>query len=222
MNSLDPKYAARTEARARLDYTQEAVARATRLASTAHEHLRDLEKRAEDAEANNATELAKLIAHGEPTTELPAMVNDDLAQALSAARRDHSVKAKALAQLEAIRAEAEADLTAAERAVVKAVDQFLNDEIVARARHVEDLLNEARRLGTALKYFTTAAGVHSTNLVSDHTLSVLDRLEAPLLDARHVPVDMVKLGDVAAFRDWTARREQMIAGGVVSEEHKAA
>src|SRR5258708_36403588 len=128
MKPLEPKYAARTEARARLAYAAEAVERAKRLAATAAAHLRDLDRRAEEAEANNATELALLIARGGPTAELPATVDDGLAQALAAARRDHAVTAKALTELAGIRDVAQADLAAAERAAVQAVGQVPRDE----------------------------------------------------------------------------------------------
>ena len=104
MKILEPKYAARTTARARLDYAAEAVTRARRLEVAASDLVHELNKRSEAAEAHNAAELAVLIASGGPTVELPAMVDEGLA-ALAAARRDHSVKAKALAQLEAIHAE---------------------------------------------------------------------------------------------------------------------
>ena len=222
MKILEPRYAARSDARAKLDAATAAVERAKRLASTAAEQLKSLEQRAAQAEASDASQMAEMIAKGGlESAHSFANVDDATTQELSAARRDHSVKAKALATLEAARAEAKTDLLVAERAVVEAVDQLLSDEIAARARHVDDLLNEARRLGTALKYFATAAGVHSTNTALGPTLSVLDRLEAPLLDARHVPVDMSKLGDVAAFRDWTERRAAMIAG-TASDEPKAA
>jgi hypothetical protein len=221
MKALEPKYAARTEARARLDYAAEAVERAKRLAATAAAHVQTLDKRSDEADANNATELAVLIARGGPTAELPAAVDEDLAQALGAARRDHAIKAKALAQLEGIRAEAQAGVAAAERAVVTAVDQILTDEIAARAKNVEDLLNEAHRLGVALKYFAVAAEVNANAVVPASTLRVLDRLNLPLINALETPINLAATGDVAAFRDWAAQREQMIAG-TPSEEPRAA
>jgi phage-related tail protein len=215
MKALEPMYAARTQARARLDYTAEAVERAKRLAATAADHLKSLELRADEAEANQATELAVQIARGGPSADLPAAVDEDLA--LTAARRDHAVKAKALAKLEGIRVEAQTDLAAAERAVMQAVDQVLGDEIAERAGKVEHHLNEAHRLGTSLKYFAAAAGIHATLIVPDSTLRVLDRLSTPLIDSLEIPINMEKLGDVAAFRDWTARREKMITGDAATE-----
>jgi hypothetical protein len=210
MKSLEPKYAARAEARARLDRAADAVTRAKRLEAAAAAKAHELEQLAAQSEARHVSHMARVIAEGGLTVE--GTVQYDGTGDLALTQSDLSLKRKALAHLELAQAEAQTDLTVAERAVVQAVDQLLSDEIVARARHVEDLLNEAHRLGLALKYFATAAGVHSTNIVPASTLSVLDRLEAPLLDARHVPVDMGKLGDVAAFRDWAARRASLISG----------
>ena len=221
MKALEPKYAARTEARARLAYAAEAVERAKRIESAATATVRDLERRAEEAETNHATELAVLIARGGPTAELPATVDDDLASALLAARRDHSVKAKALSKLVDIRADAQADLAAAERAVVQAVDQILTDEIAERAHVVDRLLNEAQRLGVALKYFAVSAQVNASAIVPATALRVLDRLNLPLINALETPINLAQAGDVAAFRDWTQRRTEMIAG-TMSDEPKAA
>jgi hypothetical protein len=222
MKSLEPKYAARSEARAKLDRANDAVTRAKRLDAAAAEQLKSLEYRASQAEAADASQMAEMIAKGGlESAHSFANVDDAATQELSAARRDHSVKAKALATLEAARDDAQTELALAERAVVAAVDQILRDEITERAKKVDDLLNEASRLGLRLKYFAVAASMHSTSVASGSILNVLDRLEAPLLDARHVPVDMAKLGDVAAFSDWTQRRAALIAGDEESEPKAA-
>jgi hypothetical protein len=219
MKSLEPKYAARAEARAKLDAAAKAVERAKRLEAAAAAKVHDLEQLAAQSEARHVSHLARVIAEGGLT--VAGTVQYDGTGELALTQSDLSLKRKALAQLESARAEAQTNLAAAERAVVSAVDQILSDEIAARARAVEDLLNDARRLGTTLKYFAVAAGVHANGIVPGATLSVLDRLEAPLLDGRHVPVDMGKLGDVAAFRHWTARRAAMINGDEASEPQAA-
>ncbi len=99
---------------------------------------------------------------------------------------------------------------------------MLGDEIVERAAQVDRLLNEARRLGTALKYFAVAAGVHANGIVPAPALRVLDRIHLPLIDALEIPINMEKLGDVAAFRDWAARRAAMIDGDEEETAPKAA
>jgi hypothetical protein len=221
MKDLEPKYAARAQARARLDYATDAVERAKRLEAEAAAHVHDLESRAEEAETHNATELAVLIANGGPTAELPAAVDDGVAHALATAIYDHNLKARALATLKRARDEGQTELAAAERAVVQAVDQILGDEIAERARQVEHHLDEALRLGVSLKYFAVAAGIHATGVIPAPTQRVLDRLEAPPIDLREIPINLEKLGDVAAFREWTARRDWMIAGDAAQEDEAA-
>jgi hypothetical protein len=212
MKSLEPLYAARTEARAKLGDATKAVERAKQLEAAAAVIVQTLDKRAEEADATNATELAALIARGGPTAELPAIIDEIQAHAQSAARRDHAIKVKARVTLECARDAAQAHLAAAERDVVVAVDQILTDEITERAKQVERLLNDAHRLGVALKFFAVAAEVNASAVVPASTLRVLDRLNLPLINALETRIDLATTGDVPAFRDWTQRRAEMIAG----------
>src|ERR1700677_442929 len=152
MKILEPRYAARASARTKLDAAAKAVERAKRLASTAAEQLKSLEQRAAQAEAADASQMAEMIAKGGlESAHSFANVDDATTQELSAARRDHSVKAKALATLEA-----------------------------ARARHVDDLLNEAQRSGVSLKFLAIALQVNGA-IVPASTLRVLNRLDLPLI-----------------------------------------
>jgi hypothetical protein len=96
--------------------------------------------------------------------------------------------------------------------VVQWVDKTLTDELAERARQIERHLDEACRLGTALKYFAVAAAINASEFVEPSTERVLNRLHAPLIDGHHLPIDLEKLGDIPAFSDWIARRERMIAG----------
>jgi hypothetical protein len=137
---------------------------------------------------------------------------DAAAVVLESARKDHALALKRLTDRQAEAAQAEMEARTAEAMVVRAVDGALGAEIVERSRQIADLLDEARRLGTALKYFTVAAGLHATSLVPDSVLRVLDRLSVALIDVREIPINLEKLGDVAAFREWTARRAAMIEG----------
>jgi hypothetical protein len=132
--------------------------------------------------------------------------------ALESARKDHALAIKRLTDRQSEQAHADRLARAAEAAMVGAVDQILADEIAERATLVEDHLNQALCLGTALKYFAVAAGVHSTKVISPSTLSVLDRLSQPLIDGHSIPNHMGQLGDIVAFREWTARRAAMIDG----------
>ena len=142
--------------------------------------------------------------------------------ALASARKDHALAIKRLEDRQGEHAHAEMRAHAAVAAVVRAVDQILTDELEERARQVERHLDEARRLGTTLRHFAIAAGIHSTGIVSDTTQGVLDRLGVPLADSHEMPIDLETLGDVAAFGDWVARRDRMISGDVPVPEDEAA
>ena len=64
----------------------------------------------------------------------------------------------------------------------------------------------------SLKHFAAAAGLHSTTVIPPTPLRVLDRLNLPLINALEIPINLAQLGDSAAFRDWTTKRERMIEG----------
>jgi hypothetical protein len=144
---------------------------------------------------------------------------DAAAIVLESARKDHALAIKRLSDRQGEAAHATMEARTAEAMVVRAVDQALGDELAERAKQIGHHLDEARRLGLALKYFAVAAGVNATGITPASTLRVLDRLGVALIDVREIPINMEKLGDVAAFRDWTARRTAMIEG---EPEPKAA
>jgi len=216
---LDQLYTARATARARLDYATQAVERAQRIETDALARVDTLTVQVATVESEQATALACQIAQGGPSSELPTPMDAGLVSALDLAKSDLSIKHRALASLQSAQAEGQVALAVAERAVISAVDEYLAAEIIARAKYVADLLDEARRLGIALKYFAVAAGVNATGIIPVSTLRVLDRLSVPLIDALEIPINMAQLGDVAAFREWTARRAAMIDG---EPEPKAA
>lgn len=137
---------------------------------------------------------------------------DAAAVAFESAKKDHALAIKRLTDCKDEQAHAVMQARALEAAVVGAVDQLLTDEIAERSKLVEYHLNEALRLGTALKYFAIAAGVHSTEVISPSTMGVLDRLNLPLINALDMPISVAQLGDTAAFREWTARRSALIDG----------
>jgi hypothetical protein len=144
---------------------------------------------------------------------------DAAAIVLESARKDHALALKRLSDRQGEAAHATMEARTAEAMVVRAVDQALADELAERAKRIGHHLDEAQRLGLALKHFAVAAGIHATAIVPPATLRVLDRLSVPLIDALEIPINVAQLGDVGAFRDWTARRNQMIDG---ETEPKAA
>jgi hypothetical protein len=137
---------------------------------------------------------------------------------LESAQKDHALALKRLSDRKGEHAHAEMEARTAEAMVVRAVDKVLRDEIVERANQVAHHLDEALRLGTKLKHFSIAAAIDAIGIVPESTVRVLDRLYGPLIDARDIAINLEKLGDVPAFRDWRARRERMIAGDGVQED----
>jgi hypothetical protein len=148
----------------------------------------------------------------------------DAAQAaVDSAAKDHNLALKRLADRKAEHTYAELQAETAQALVVKAVDQILTDEMSERAKQIAHHLDEARRLGIALRHFALAAGIHTTGgLIQAATEQVLVRLGEPLIDLREIPISLERLGDVPAFRGWLARRERMIAGETPAREDQAA
>jgi hypothetical protein len=147
---------------------------------------------------------------------------DSTLVALESAKVDHALALKRLEDSQGEHAHASLEARTAEAMVVKAVDKILTDELAESAKQVERHLDEARRLGLSLRHFAIAAGIHTTGIISAATQQVLDRLGEPLIDLREVPIHLEKLGDVAAFREWVARRDRMITGGTPVQENEAA
>lgn len=220
---LEPFYNARAAAHARLNRASDAVTRAKRFAAAAADHLKSLEQRAEQSEAKTASWMANLIATvGLDSVFPPPDQNDEqFASELTAARRDHSVKAKALTTLEAARTAAQTQVAQAESAVATAVGQLLDDESTERANAVSRLLDEAQRLGTELKYFAVAAQVNGDSVPAS-TRHVLNRLDLPLINIMTTAINLAQTGEFPAYRVWLERRAEMMAGTIAAEEPKAA
>jgi hypothetical protein len=192
MTTLDDLKQTRRKTRAAEAAAAQAVTRAQKEVADKLFDVRECERPVEAARDRKALDAATLV--------------------LESTKKDHTLALKRLADRQGEHAYAEMQASVAAAAVVQAVDQILTDEIAARAKKVDDLLNEAKRLGTALKYFAVAAEVNAARIVQPSTLRVLDRLSLPLVNAMDIPIDLASSGDVTQFRDWAAQREQMIAG----------
>jgi hypothetical protein len=211
MNNLEPHYQARNTTRAKLESARQALDRAQRIEAAATMHVHALEERLAQAEAAQAAQLADAIAAGGPSADFPSAIDDGLASALVSARSDLSIKSKALGSLKRAHAKAQADLAAAERTVVAAVDQIFRDEDITSARQVAHHLDETIRLGKALLHLSIAEEVNGRHPPSEVT-EVLARLDLPLIDRHHVAINLMKDGDVLGAAKRSARRAALIAG----------
>jgi hypothetical protein len=147
---------------------------------------------------------------------------DTALAASETSKKDHALAVKHLTDAQGEHARAALKAHTAVTMVVTAVDKILTDELAERARQIERHLDEACRLGTALKYFAVAAAIHAPGFIEPSTERVLNRLHASLIDGHEIPNNLEKLGDIPAFRDWIARRERMIAGKAPVQEGEAA
>jgi hypothetical protein len=219
MRKLDQLRGQLAEARATIEPAAAILGRAQKLAAAKAEALRALEAQHEAAVAAQSSRLAEDIAAGEPPD---CALDSELASALASARHEARIATGAVSALQKAHVERCSAVQSAQAAIVAEVDALLNDEITERALGIARHLDEVVRLGTALKFFCVAAGINSTAGVSAPVQRTLARLDVPLLDMAEIPVNVQKLGDIAAYRDWTDRRSQMIAGTDDHEPESAA
>src|ERR1700676_5426996 len=143
MTTLDALHDQRAKACAKLDSAAEALQPARNIADHAAQQVTDLEPRRAAAQAEQAGRLADAIARGAGASLPLHSVPDAAAPALNQARSHAALTTQAMATLEAAHVQRVAELQAAERAVIEAVDQILCDEDIAAAREVSYHLNEA-------------------------------------------------------------------------------
>src|ERR1700676_2421261 len=117
---------------------------------------------------------------------------DAAAPALNQARSHAALTTQAMATLEAAHVQRVAELQAAERAVIEAVDQILCDEDIAAAREVSYHLNEAARLGAALLHLAVAMELHGRGPQPSEVTEVLSRLDVPLIDRHDIAINLMK------------------------------
>jgi hypothetical protein len=219
MISLKPKYTARIDAHTRLEAAAQAVERAKRLETTAAERARTLEQHAAQAESDQATQLAMLIASGGPSTELSTVPDEDLAAALATARSDLSIKAKALAVLVAVQEDAQAELTAAECAVENAVDKMLHAESETMASECIEIYERLTQKIAQLRAIVPDelnTPVHLPPDISPGVTRALNLVPPP--DATMIPVNVLQFGTPGNAEAWAARRARMIAGEATEED----
>jgi hypothetical protein len=215
-------YAARDTARKAYAASSAALERAHHLADAAAERLRKAETSTANSESQRADELAAAIASGADEQRIPPIDSLVVDEVMRNHRQDAKLKAKALAKIEQDHAAAKAALSAAERAVINAVDELFCEEDIAAARAIAHHLDEAQRLGTALLCLAIAEEITGHNPLPEVT-EALRRLDLPLLDRTSIALNVLKDGDTDAAAARAERREALIRGEESTEpEEKAA
>jgi hypothetical protein len=222
-NELDAAYARRATARANAEQAADTLTRAQRLAAVAADKVTALEQKLEAHETGQAQRLAAAISAGRPTPTLPADIADEgLAAELATAKSRSAVTTRALDALRAASAQAQAELAAAEAAVVAAVDSILDAGDIEIARQLSHHLSEAVRIGKQLLFTTIANETHHRKAPPAGVAEALEKLDYPMLDRRTVAINMLRTGDQAAYAQRSARRAEMIAGDSTTIETVAA
>lgn len=218
---LDAKHTDRRLKWARRERTAEALERGQRLHKDTQARLSELEAASKSAIDRRGRELAKALSIAGPTTTLPAAGEEADAAALSTARVQAAIAVSALAMLKDEDAKAQADAIAAEAAVVAVVDAIFRGEDIETARQVAHHLDEGLRLGKALLHMAVADEMDGRKLQPPQVTEVLARLDLPVLDRRHVAINLLKEGDRVAAARRAARRAALIRGDIEEEQSAA-
>ena len=214
--NVDVLYAPRDKARAKVEESIATLARAQRIKTSADERVQELEKALETATTEQAHRLEAAISAGAPTDDAspPNLDAHAIALDLTSAKLHTSIAVKALESIKSTNAQREAELQAAERAVINAVDQLLDREQIETAMRIQHHIDEVLRLGRPLLGEVIGDGLSTRRHTPEPVKKVLEKLDYPLLDRRHVAVNFVREGDQAALALRAARRAALIAGEI--------
>lgn len=201
-------------ARAALTETAQAMRRAMKVATDTQSKVATIERQSAAAQLEQARTLEAVIAGG---GSLPKSIDPDTSPALRNAKHYATIASKALALLQDAHAKAQAELAAAERAVIEAVDQIFREEDIESARRVLHHLDAATHLGKALLGITVASELNGHARQPPEVTEALQRLDMPLLDRRHIAINLLKEGDTVAAAPRAARRAALIVGEAVEE-----
>jgi len=162
----------------------------------ADERVQKLSKSVETVEAGQAYRLEAQITAGAPTDAFPPNLSaKSIAETLRAARVQASITTKALESIKAAHAQRLAELGAADRAVVAAVDAILDEERIDLAKRIQCHLDEAVRLGKSLLFEAIAEEMTTRRQPPEQAKATLTRLELPLIDRLNVATSIWRTGD---------------------------
>jgi hypothetical protein len=210
-NSLDAAYARRATARTAAAESAATLTRAQRLAEVAGQKVANLERQLGDLEAAQAERLAAAIADGRPTSAAVDAEGFAAGGELAAAKFHAGVSSRALASIQATHVQRQAELQAAETAVITEVNRLLDSDDIEVARQLSHHLSEASRIGKRLLFATLANEMNDRRASPAEVSEVLRRLELPLIDRMHIAVNLTKTGDTAALALRAERRAALIA-----------
>jgi hypothetical protein len=221
--ALDSAYVKRDEARAKAEAAAATLTRAERLSADAADKATELEQELTKLEAAQAKRLEAAIVAGGPTSAVTTDIDAKaLAAELAATKFHAAVSSRALESIRAAHAHAQAELAAAERALITLVDGILDAEDVDVARQISHHLNEAARIGKQLLFATMAAEMHYRKAPPEEVKATLARLDLPILDRANIANNLQKKGDLNAMALRAARRAEMIAGESAPIDETAA
>jgi flagellar biosynthesis chaperone FliJ len=211
MTPLNELHKTRRAAQGALEHATTSLNNGRHIHADKMQRLKEFESHYEASIAAQAARMAEDIANGEVTvTSGPP--ESLLNQKLSSWRHQTKVTAQALATLETDHAKRQAELQAAEAAVVQAVEILFHEEDVAAARAVLHLLDEASRLGTAVFHSAVSSELNGRMPPPQEVLDVIQRLETPIIDRRNIPINLMRQGDTVEAARRATRRTALIAG----------
>lgn len=211
--ALDSAYLKRDEARGNGEQAATTLTRAQRLSAVAADKVAELEQELAKLEAAQAKRLEAAIVAGGPTAVLPAdIAMEGLASELSSAKLHAGIAARALESIKSTHTQRQAELQAAEATLIATVDEILDAEDIEIARQLSHHLHEALRIGKELLFATIAREVYEKREAPTEVTAALEKLDYPMLDRRHISINMWKQGDQAAYAQRAERRAEMIAG----------
>jgi hypothetical protein len=210
--ALEAAYVKRDEAAPKYEEAAATLARGENLSAAAIDKVTEIKQRLATIEASEAKRLAAAITVGRPMAALPTIAAEGLPAELAEAEYHASVMGRARDSLRSARDQAQAELAAAERAVINAVDAILDEERIGIAIQVQHHLDEAVRVGKALLFEAIAEEMTTRRQPPAQVKATLARLDLPLVDRFNVATNMWRTGDQAGLALRAARRAEMISG----------
>lgn len=166
------------------------------------------------AQATAAKVLADSLTRGGDPERPTAMLTDEY-KIVAASREQLATAGAALASLDDILAASMRVRDTAKRALETFVDAMDLDEEAQDARLVLHHIAEAVRLGTALLARAVNNEMHG-RAQSPEATEALAKLDLPLIDRRHIAINLMKDGDLEAAAQRSARRAALLAGEIAA------
>ena len=218
---LKPLYKARSEAKAAEQRALQAYQRADQNEADAKAKVEALARMVSEQESDQAARLAELITKGAPTSTLPPTTDDTLVHKLAVEKSNLSIASKARGHLDDTYNDALRRTAAAHQAVIAKVEEIMADELCVDADELNALLDKVIQKGSALLHLAIGAETNGALKMPLKVLSAIARLDLPLIDRRHIALNLIKEGDLYRVDQKVAEREAMIRGDEPATEAAA-